>query len=325
MRNLEREISGDERVRPDHRPEHADHGQHGRRDGGDDPPHGQLRPQPDADVHAVRQRRLLLPEHVLERGREQGVTPAPVTNEGPGCPAQGNGFAWNHGDIQPQIATTWQGWVGPGIANLGQTSRIWTDHTDARPTLMTLLGLRDDYTWDGRAIEQILDQAHGGWRSVGRGSHAGDGDASRFLLDALGAAYKQLDAPFGSFGLDTLDADTSALAGTSAERRQLPGHRRPAPGVRERPQRAGAAHPDGAAAGRDRAAAARVAEAVALIARANRLIADAQPPGELRDPAGADALQLTRRRRARPLRRARPRRRVRPRRGRCCYRSPVAE
>ena len=82
-------------------------------------------------------------------GAAQGATPAPVTNQGPGCPAQGNGFAWNHGDIQPQIATTWQGWVGPGIAHLGQTSRIWTDHTDARPTLMTLLGLRDDYTWDG--------------------------------------------------------------------------------------------------------------------------------------------------------------------------------
>jgi hypothetical protein len=142
-------------------------------------------------------------------GAAQGATPAPVTNEGPGCPAQGNGFAWNHGDIQPQIATTWQGWVGPGIANLGETSRIWTDHVDARPTLMTLLGLRDDYTWDGRAIEQILDRAHGS----GRGDR---GDVSRFLLDALGAAYKQLDAPFGSFGLDTLDADTTALAGTSA-------------------------------------------------------------------------------------------------------------
>ncbi len=142
-------------------------------------------------------------------GAAQGGTSGPVTNEGPGCPAQGNGYAWNHGDIQPQIATTWQGWVGPGIANLGQTSSIWTDHTDARPTLMTLLGLRDDYTWDGRAIEQILDQPHSSHHDRG-------GSVHRFLLDALGAAYKQLDAPFGSFGLDTLDADTSALAGTSS-------------------------------------------------------------------------------------------------------------
>jgi hypothetical protein len=159
-------------------------------------------------------------------GAAQGTTPAPVTNQGPGCPAQGNGFAWNHGDIQPQIATTWQGWVGPGIANLGQTSRIWTDHTDARPTLMTLLGLRDDYTWDGRAIEQILDtgphplrsdgRSGGGWSDHAQGRsfrHGGRGQV--LLLDALGAAYKQLNAPFGSFGLDTLDADTSALAGMS--------------------------------------------------------------------------------------------------------------
>jgi hypothetical protein len=153
-------------------------------------------------------------------GGAQGATPSPVTNQGPGCPAQGNGFAWNHGDIQPQIATTWQGWVGPGIANLGQTSRIWTDHTDARPTLMTLLGLRDDYTWDGRAIEQILDRGpgtggngHGSRHANSRGRDRGQ--VNRFLLDALGAAYKQLDAPFGAFGLDTLDADTTALAGSS--------------------------------------------------------------------------------------------------------------
>jgi hypothetical protein len=155
-------------------------------------------------------------------GAAQGAPAHPVTNEGPGCPAQGAGFAWNHGDIQPEIATTWQGWVGPGIANLGETSRIWTDHTDARPTLMTLLGLRDDYTWDGRAIEQILDRGPGD--DGGRGSRSGHdsrhgrsrGEVSRFLLDALGAAYKQLDAPFGAFALDTLDADTTALAGNSA-------------------------------------------------------------------------------------------------------------
>ena len=153
-------------------------------------------------------------------GAAQGATPAPVTNQGPGCPAQGNGFAWNHGDIQPQIATTWQGWVGPGIANLGQTSRVWTDHVDARATLMTLLGLRDDYTWDGRAIEQIFDGRRGDGRfghERGHASrHGGASAANRFLLDALGGAYKQLDAPFGSFGLATLGADTTALAGTSS-------------------------------------------------------------------------------------------------------------
>ena len=27
-------------------------------------------------------------------------------------------FAWNHGDIQDEIASTWAGYVGPGIRNL---------------------------------------------------------------------------------------------------------------------------------------------------------------------------------------------------------------
>ena len=44
-------------------------------------------------------------------------------------------------------------------------------------------------------------------RSRGRG-----GD--RELLIRLGNVYKQLDAPFGDFGLDTLSADTAALAAT---------------------------------------------------------------------------------------------------------------
>lgn len=81
---------------------------------------------------------------------------------------------------------------------------------------MTLLGLRDDYTWDGRAIEQVLDGGPSGGDRGHASRHGGGRGASRFLLDALGAAYKQLNAPFGSFGLDTLDADTTALAGTSA-------------------------------------------------------------------------------------------------------------
>ncbi len=135
-------------------------------------------------------------------GYAQGLPPAPVTNQGPGCPAQDNSYAWNHGGNQPEVATTWQGWVGPGVANLGETSEIWTDHADVRPTLMTLLGLKDDYTWDGRAIEQIMTPQVA--------------PAHRYLLDLLGGAYKQLDAPFGSFAADTLAADTTALTDSAA-------------------------------------------------------------------------------------------------------------
>ena len=133
----------------------------------------------------------------------------------PGCPVQNNGFAWNHGDIQPEIATTWQGWVGPGIKNLGETSSIWTDHTDARPTMMTILGLHDDYGWDGAAIAQIIGSAHSGWDRWGRGQSSAlpwTIRANERGYEDLAAAYKQLDAPFGEFGLGTLDADTTALA-----------------------------------------------------------------------------------------------------------------
>ncbi|MBV8219592.1 MAG: hypothetical protein JO325_14085, partial [Solirubrobacterales bacterium] len=135
-----------------------------------------------------------------------------------GCPLQSPGFAWNHGDIQPEIATTWQGWVGPGIKNLGETSSVWTDHSDARPTLMTVLGLQDDYNWDGAAIAQIIGSSHNGWD---RWRHDG-GSALPWTIsvnkrgyEGLTAAYEQLDAPFGQFGLNTLNADTSALAGGS--------------------------------------------------------------------------------------------------------------
>ena len=140
------------------------------------------------------------------------------TGSNPGCPIQSPGYAWNHGDIQPEIATTWQGWVGPGIKNLGETSSVWTDHSDARPTLMTVLGLRDDYNWDGAAIAQIVGSAHNGWGSWPHGKSALPWtiSANERGYEDLTTAYQQLDAPFGQFGLNTLNADTSALAGGSS-------------------------------------------------------------------------------------------------------------
>jgi hypothetical protein len=139
------------------------------------------------------------------------------TSNLPGCPLQNKGYAWNHGDIQPEIASTWQGWVGPGINNLGETSSIWTDHSDARPTLLTVLGLHDDYSWDGAAIAQIIGSTDGRGdpRSGGRNALPRTIRANERGYDELRAAYKQLDAPFGEFGLQTLDADTTALASNS--------------------------------------------------------------------------------------------------------------
>ncbi|HLQ47756.1 MAG TPA: hypothetical protein VK233_02200, partial [Candidatus Dormibacteraeota bacterium] len=115
-------------------------------------------------------------------------------------------FAWNHGDIQPEIATTWLGFVGPGIRPLGQTGDVWTDHTDVRPTMLVDLGLADDYALDGRAItETLYGNVVSHALNVGRG-----------LYQNLGAAYKQLTAPFGRLGMASLRISTAGVVSGSA-------------------------------------------------------------------------------------------------------------
>ena len=115
-------------------------------------------------------------------------------------------FAWNHGDIQPDIATTWLGFVGPGVQHLGRTEDIWTDHTDVRPTMLALLGLHDTYPTDGRAIAEIF-RSNAGPKTLHR---------NQPTLIALGAVYKQLDAPFGILSKASLRFATHAIASGSA-------------------------------------------------------------------------------------------------------------
>ena len=117
-----------------------------------------------------------------------------------------NTFAWNHGGIQPEIATIWLGMVGPGVLNLGDDD-TWADHTDTRPTMLTLVGLQDTYDHDGRVL---LDQLHA-WavpQTLQTDSET---------LRQLGEVYKQLNAPFGQFGMDALVISTRALTSGSAE------------------------------------------------------------------------------------------------------------
>jgi hypothetical protein len=122
-------------------------------------------------------------------------------------PARTNqSFAWNHGDIQDEIASTWAGYVGPGIKNLGDDNSVWTDHTDHRPTLLTMLGLKDDYQTDGRAVTQIADENA---LPVSLRVHHPS-------VEKLAASYKQLMASFGLFSMYTLTASTHALSSTSA-------------------------------------------------------------------------------------------------------------
>jgi len=114
-------------------------------------------------------------------------------------------FAWNHGDVQDEIGNTWLGFVGPGVENHGIDAKTWTDHTDVRPTINALIGLTDSYASDGRVISEIADQ------QALPNDLRGGGDR----VAQLGAAYKQLNAPFGEFGQQTLVASTTALKSTS--------------------------------------------------------------------------------------------------------------
>jgi hypothetical protein len=74
------------------------------------------------------------------------------------------------------------------------------------PTIYTLLGLTPNWQSDGRVLVQALD---GSAVPQSLRSHRG-------AFVQLSDAYKQLNAPFGSFGMDTLTASTKAIQTGSA-------------------------------------------------------------------------------------------------------------
>jgi hypothetical protein len=115
-------------------------------------------------------------------------------------------FAWNHGGIQPEIATIWLGVVGPGVKNGGQDDKTWSDHTDVRPTMLSLLGLQDSYVHDGRVLTEAVEEHAQPVRLRGH-THT---------LSELASVYKQVNAPFGQLGMDSLKVSTAALASDSA-------------------------------------------------------------------------------------------------------------
>ncbi|HEX3914151.1 MAG TPA: hypothetical protein VHW71_11620 [Steroidobacteraceae bacterium] len=126
--------------------------------------------------------------------------PACVTLEGHG------GFAWNHGDFQEQITKTWLGLVGPGVQHMGPTDAIFSDHTDTRPTIIALLGLKDDYQHDGRVLFEVLNN-----NAVLQGKQG-----NRNVIERLAEAYKTINAPVGRLGRKTFAISTAALNGDDA-------------------------------------------------------------------------------------------------------------
>jgi hypothetical protein len=136
------------------------------------------------------------------------TTPACTPQQNAGsCFHEETGFAWNHGDFQEDITKTWLGIVGPGVHRLGRFGEFFTDHTDTRPTILSLVKLKDDYAHDGRVLFEAL------------GDHFVPSSlrAPRDTLSDLAEAYKQINAPLGTLGLSTLTGiSTRALKGDDA-------------------------------------------------------------------------------------------------------------
>lgn len=114
--------------------------------------------------------------------------------------SQETGYAWNHGGVAPEIYTTWVGMVGPGVKKGGIDKWTWSDHVDVRPTMLLLTGLKDDYASDGRVLTEGLTRNAQPWT------------IRDWPFSDLAVAYKQINAPVGDFGLDSLAVSSKALA-----------------------------------------------------------------------------------------------------------------
>jgi hypothetical protein len=117
-----------------------------------------------------------------------------------------SGFAWNHGDFQRQITRTWFGMVDPGVPHQGRFDEIFSDRTDLRPTILTLVGLNDDYVHDGRMLVENLDPYVLPKAVV----------ENYFAYVALAQAYKQMNATKGSVGVNSLVYANRAITSDDA-------------------------------------------------------------------------------------------------------------
>ena len=123
------------------------------------------------------------------------------------CSNEQPAFNWNsyHGDFQTVITRTWLGMAGPGVRRLGRNDDVFSDHTDIRPTLLALVGLNDSYRHDGRVLAEDIET-----NALPQGIRR-----SREDFVELAQIYKQLYAPLGSLGRNSLVFATRAINSTS--------------------------------------------------------------------------------------------------------------
>jgi len=92
------------------------------------------------------------------------------------------------------------------VPHQGRFDAIFSDHTDLRPTILTLVGLQDDYVHDGRVLVENLDP-----RVLPKAVQE-----SYFTYVALAQAYKQINATKGSVGVNSLTYANRAITSDDA-------------------------------------------------------------------------------------------------------------
>ena len=115
-------------------------------------------------------------------------------------------FAWNHGDVQEDIIRSWLAMAGPGVRHQGRDDSVFSDHADVRPTMLALVGLKDSYVHDGRVLAEKIDE-----KALPDGIH----NKQEHFIE-LANLYKQLNAPVGSVGLNSLIFANRSIIGDDA-------------------------------------------------------------------------------------------------------------
>ncbi|QQE77670.1 alkaline phosphatase family protein [Alicyclobacillus sp. SO9] len=129
--------------------------------------------------------------------------------KGPKTWSYNSNYLWNHGTVSPDILHIWAGMVGPGI-KAEHTSNQWIDHTDIMPTIFSLLGYNlSKQSFDGvPAVSGLTPQNRPRFGYWG--------------IQRAETVFKQLNAPVGTFGLDTLKLSTDAsVNATNSTGKQL--------------------------------------------------------------------------------------------------------
>ena len=117
------------------------------------------------------------------------------------CVSEPPAFAWNHGDFSEDINRTWLGLVSPEAKHLGVTGAVWSDHTDVRPTILSLVGLSDPYRHDGRPLFELFKKTPKALNSK--------------EVRHMAETFKQLNAAVGTFGAATIADSTKGILSTS--------------------------------------------------------------------------------------------------------------